>query len=127
MRIAELQGQVGLRRELLVLRAALIVLEAIDDIGADVGKIGAVEGDRRHPALILVRSEVDACRSQCAGAQYLLDEIIAFIAPIILDARVDLRPVAAPVRLRSEEHTSELQSLMRTSYAVFCLKKKNKI
>src|SRR3546814_158240 len=29
--------------------------------------------------------------------------------------------------LRSEEHTSELQSLMRISYAVFCLKKKNKI
>src|SRR3546814_8948552 len=28
---------------------------------------------------------------------------------------------------RSEEHTSELQSLMRTSYAVFCLKKKNTI
>src|SRR3546814_1699657 len=27
--------------------------------------------------------------------------------------------------LRSEEHTSDLQSLMRTSYAVFCLKKKN--
>src|SRR3546814_7953988 len=27
--------------------------------------------------------------------------------------------------LRSEEHTSELQSLMRTSYAVFCLKQKN--
>src|SRR3546814_7838942 len=29
-------------------------------------------------------------------------------------------------RLRSEEHTSELQSLMRTSYAVFCLQKKIK-
>src|SRR3546814_12865232 len=29
------------------------------------------------------------------------------------------------VRQRSEEHTSELQSLMRISYAVFCLKKKN--
>src|SRR3546814_2390794 len=28
---------------------------------------------------------------------------------------------------RSEEHTSELQSLMRISYAVFCLKKKNKL
>src|SRR3546814_2535541 len=28
---------------------------------------------------------------------------------------------------RSEEHTSELQSLMRISYAVFCLKKKNEI
>src|SRR3546814_5890243 len=30
-------------------------------------------------------------------------------------------------RIRSEEHTSELQSLMRISYAVFCLKKKNQI
>src|SRR3546814_9601208 len=29
-------------------------------------------------------------------------------------------------RVRTEEHTYELQSLMRTSYAVFCLKKKNK-
>src|SRR3546814_1173474 len=34
--------------------------------------------------------------------------------------------VAVPAR-RSEEHTSELQSLMRISYAVFCLKKKNKL
>src|SRR3546814_5045643 len=31
-----------------------------------------------------------------------------------------------PSLVRSEEHTSELQSLMRISYAVFCLKKKNK-
>src|SRR3546814_8558498 len=31
----------------------------------------------------------------------------------------------APDAHRSEEHTSELQSLMRISYAVFCLKKKN--
>src|SRR3546814_5531425 len=33
--------------------------------------------------------------------------------------------VAARMMGRSEEHTSELQSLMRISYAVFCLKKKN--
>src|SRR3546814_6858351 len=33
----------------------------------------------------------------------------------------------ADIRSRSEEHTSELQSLMRISYAVFCLKKKNKL
>src|SRR3546814_10639188 len=33
----------------------------------------------------------------------------------------------ADQRARSEEHTSELQSLMRLSYAVFCLKKKNNI
>src|SRR3546814_3249095 len=32
--------------------------------------------------------------------------------------------IAVDLEVRSEEHTSELQSLMRTSYAVFCLKKK---
>src|SRR3546814_1004668 len=36
------------------------------------------------------------------------------------------RDVRSKFRDRSEEHTSELQSLMRISYAVFCLKKKNK-
>src|SRR3546814_7032861 len=34
--------------------------------------------------------------------------------------------VRCPMELRSEEHTSEVQSLMRISYAVFCLKKKTK-
>src|SRR3546814_2691992 len=38
----------------------------------------------------------------------------------------DLAGLALRPRLRSEEHTSELQSLMRISYAVFCLKKKKK-
>src|SRR3546814_10038068 len=40
----------------------------------------------------------------------------------LLDSRRRPREL---VGLRSEEHTSELQSLMRISYAVFCLKKKN--
>src|SRR3546814_10690634 len=39
--------------------------------------------------------------------------------------RLVVQRAARPVD-RSEEHTSELQSLMRISYAVFCLKKKNK-
>src|SRR3546814_6803991 len=45
------------------------------------------------------------------------------IGPLALDraAEEGLHPL-----VRSEEHTSELQSLMRISYAVFCLKKKNK-
>src|SRR3546814_5806187 len=38
-----------------------------------------------------------------------------------------LRMFAKPTADRSEEHTSELQALMRTSYAVFCLKKKKYI
>src|SRR3546814_3744567 len=42
--------------------------------------------------------------------------------------RSPLFPVSSPERRRSrsEEHTSELQSLMRISYAVFCLKKKKR-
>src|SRR3546814_10110364 len=36
----------------------------------------------------------------------------------------DDAPYIDPETMRSEEHTSELQSLMRNSYAVFCLKKK---
>src|SRR3546814_9277936 len=38
--------------------------------------------------------------------------------------RADRAAIVAAVDARSEEHTSELQSLMRISYAVFCLKKK---
>src|SRR3546814_4687450 len=48
----------------------------------------------------------------------------------LLDVSVQLHACApTPLQwrgeVRSEEHTSELQSLMRTSYAVFCSKKKN--
>src|SRR3546814_1612550 len=48
---------------------------------------------------------------------------LAGTAPVPGDVIVMLRGLAV---IRSEEHTSELQSLMRISYAVFCLKKKKK-
>src|SRR3546814_8086361 len=48
-------------------------------------------------------------------------------AEIVEDRRRPLHPPdVEQAEGRSEEHTSELQSLMRISYAVFCLKKKNK-
>src|SRR3546814_5419882 len=72
-----------------------------------------------------------------------VDEAVALIAKRAADKGLDLRielPAAMPTVLRadhgrvrqvllnrSEEHTSELQSLMRISYAVFCLKKKKKM
>src|SRR3546814_4916288 len=50
-------------------------------------------------------------------------------APAGVDYKMWLGPAPErpfnPNRFRSEEHTSELQSLMRISYAFFCLKKKN--
>src|SRR3546814_6865545 len=56
----------------------------------------------------------------CGGTHGLhLGDILAAVLPDQLQAALlDRRQV------RSEEHTSELQSLMRISYAVFCLKKK---
>src|SRR3546814_3198842 len=47
---------------------------------------------------------------------------LATIAVVI--GLMDIALPLAPLLARSEEHTSELQSLMRISYAVFCLKKK---
>src|SRR3546814_7332399 len=51
--------------------------------------------------------------------------------PMLIDTDAILMAVAfsaaVGIFFRSEEHTSELQSLMRISYAVFCLKKKNHI
>src|SRR3546814_9978553 len=62
-----------------------------------------------HAILVLVAAQqVDA-----------LDTDIDVIVDVVIDAGVELSP-------RSEEHTSELQSLMRISYAVFCLKKKKR-
>src|SRR3546814_4937440 len=47
-----------------------------------------------------------------------------FLAAV--DVEREYRQRVSAERQRSEEHTSELQSLMRISYAVFCLKKKTK-
>src|SRR3546814_6105937 len=46
---------------------------------------------------------------------------------IVLGCFFTAATMAGRGAIRSEEHTSELQSLMRISYAVFCLKKKNNI
>src|SRR3546814_2508249 len=44
------------------------------------------------------------------------------VRPVLIE---DIFALAVALGLRSEEHTSELPSLMRNSYAVFCLNKKN--
>src|SRR3546814_3923306 len=59
-----------------------------------------------------------------------VDLVVRAIDPGRIIDEIGVDPAAAlgerdPRRLRSEEHTSELQSLMRISYAVFCLKKQN--
>src|SRR3546814_7709681 len=52
---------------------------------------------------------------------------IRYMDQTLLEVRVTKKTLEADdIASRSEEHTSELQSLMRISYAVFCLKKKKK-
>src|SRR3546814_1900818 len=61
-------------------------------------------------------------RQPCRHSQIARQNGSAFAKLAGLSPRSDRRIV--PAEPRSEEHTSELQSLMRISYAVFCLKKK---
>src|SRR3546814_10341682 len=60
---------------------------------------------------------------ELAGRHAVLDGQHGGLNTIATLRRQDMRAEQSVVR--SEEHTSELQSLMRISYAVFCLKKKN--
>src|SRR3546814_7349029 len=72
--------------------------------------------DTLFPYTALFRS---AGASAAVSASYSSTASGATSASTILS-----RSTSAAPRFRSEEHTSELQSLMRISYAVFCLKKK---
>src|SRR3546814_2984926 len=71
----------------------------------------------------------DSANPQRAFQQAVIDAVakVTHIAPADADGRIIGSPVVAPgvieYDVRSEEHTSELQSLMPISYAVFCLKK----
>src|SRR3546814_2634576 len=58
------------------------------------------------------------------GSQKVWQSLSPKEKEIISTAVVEARDYQRTVNRRSEEHTSELQSLMRISYAVFCLKKK---
>src|SRR3546814_10484905 len=77
---------------------APISRKSIGDDGFHASGRAAMEAAMSEAAI-----RIDAVSKQYAGGKQALDNVS-----------------------RSEEHTSELQSLMRISYAVFCLKKKNK-
>src|SRR3546814_3723577 len=91
----------------------------------------------RDPALAVCTVQLAHDRSPfiSASAPFLAPRCwIETIDRCVIRSAASRRSQAAPLHLavqygcgrRSEEHTSELQSLMRISYAVFCLKKKNK-
>src|SRR3546814_4008772 len=92
------------------------------------GDLGTDLGPGQHAAVAglgaLRELELDHLHLRIArvGGETFLAEAAVLLAAAEV-ARADFPDQVAA---RSEEHTSELQSLMRISYAVFCLKKNNK-
>src|SRR3546814_2563040 len=91
-------------------------------------------GDARLKRAEAAEAEVERLRKWCSTAARNYDDMLNAINAVVGGefetafhrTAKSLRDASQFMKLaaRSEEHTSELQSLMRISYAVFCLKKK---
>src|SRR3546814_6528274 len=99
--------------------------------------LGSAAHDRLHAALSLAAASAalgrvvaiylhaDAVRLLDPGLNWAEDVRFAAVgSPAIAELLGSAMELGVRITARSEEHTSELQSLMRTSYAGFCLKKK---
>src|SRR3546814_9513534 len=96
--------------------------------GAARRRAGTAPAPRRDPACggagVMLRGGLIGCGFFAANQLHAWRDQAG--AEIVAICDTDPARLAATGE-RSEEHTSELQSLMRISYAVFCLKKKKKI
>src|SRR3546814_1641100 len=101
-------------------------VEIADEALMDV--VTAVSGS--GPAYVFLLAEAWQTAAQAQGlsadaARALVNQTLLGAARMLLETNETATTLRQRVTSpRSEEHTSELQSLMRTSYAVFCLKKK---
>src|SRR3546814_7976678 len=93
-----------------------------------IARVGGVDRDDRQVRQILARRlRQPISRHPRRLVEHLFGKHVGDTELLDRDQReiARLERIAEPLD-RSEEHTSELQSLMRISYAVFCLKKKKK-
>src|SRR3546814_7161303 len=86
---------------------------------------GGVDHQRGQPEVPLQRpaADVQVLHARAGHARVRLPQPPAAQAETVFVEQ----PAGVAITARSEEHTFELQSLMRISYAVFCLQKKNAI
>src|SRR3546814_4864230 len=85
---------------------------------------GIIESRRNQKTIVAAFSVRPRSRTAMVMSAVMIAPVRATNVP------TPCAPPKPPAKLesgRSEEHTSELQSLMRISYAVFCLKKKNQV
>src|SRR3546814_5922825 len=100
------------------------MLQAVDEIMRILARVAMIKGE-----CLEAREADDICVSDRLGRQAFTVEQLGGQLGLVVQIKhhrgmgaVERRDVA--FGRRSEEHTSELQSLMRLSYAAFCLKKK---
>src|SRR3546814_1967271 len=86
-----------------------------------LARTSPAEGKNRHVGLSQFLVDLSLPGIDVSGICDIAGEV--HFNEVVFDG-VELAPDALLGTERSEEHTSELQSLMRISYAVFCLKKK---
>src|SRR3546814_7159832 len=98
-----------------VFKALRVGMQPRTPVATLVARYGLLDRARSYPLIVDTRLEKPA------------RDMVQDVAEDEIDAALVWGPLAGYwVKERSEEHTSELQSLMRISYAVFCLKKKKK-
>src|SRR3546814_1887377 len=91
------------------------------------GAEGSLQAQQATNQLLALSAKQQFQIQNMIAAQYRAETIErARQAQAQIDAQAATKKFLGSGTARSEEHTSELQSLMRISYAVFCLKKKNK-
>src|SRR3546814_9795906 len=128
VRLSPMDGRPGLGVAINERHAATRVVEYLLELGHR--RIGFVMGDPGHGAS-MARYQGYCDGLQRAGIAIESDLVVRGYfnfdsGRAAGEHFVQMRAMPTAV-FRSEEHTSELQSLMRISYAVFCLQKKNKL
>src|SRR3546814_1742583 len=95
------------------------------DLLPDLVKVDDVGCARCHQMLPIVRNQIAQTLPPFFDRERTNAEIGQVAPGTTTPRQLPIEPKPLTIRQRSEEHTSELQSLMRISYAVFCLKKQN--
>src|SRR3546814_10718923 len=128
MRISDWSRRVLFRS--LLARCRGVALDDTEQLYIGIGTRPPAQRRRDEEAIVLQparllpgvahhRHDASGQRARLIDRPGQIDHCLLVVPRTVFDPRAALRGE------RSEEHTSELQSLMRISYAVFCLKKKN--
>src|SRR3546814_8164927 len=109
----------------------MVGMQGLIELAKSLAKVALLGGvgvwllsDISHQMSALGTQPIGTALSSLGGMFVRAIMIMAFALAVIALIDVPSQIMQRSARLRSEEHTSELQSLMRISYAVFCLKKK---